>query len=206
MTAMGIVVLGSGVLMAGEKSGEELFVTHCAACHITDLSKMDNKNALVAPPADEVMTHIKEDFASKEKAVGFMSKYILHPDPSKSHCASIETFGLMPSQQGVLTPEQATAVTAMMYDKYPRKEFTEKEKRSGGKHRGMSFDKIDQNHDGVITPREFQLFRARKNHMDPNKFVNTYYFDRLDLNGDGKMERNEFEKMKAQKQRKRQKI
>ena len=198
------VVLGAFAL-AGQSDPHKLFDAHCAACHITDLGKMGNKSALIAPPADEVMTHIKEDFPSKTEAVRFMAEYVLHPDPRKAHCASIETFGVMPSQKGVITPEEAEAITGMMYDTYPRAAFTEQENKGGNKHRGMTFETLDLDGDGAITAKEFQLFRARKNHIDPAKFVNTYYFDRLDLNGDGKMDREEFGKMKAEKRRKRRK-
>ena len=76
------------------------------------------------------------------------------------------------------------------------------EAKEGGGHRGMTFEKLDQNKDGSITAKEFQLFRARKNNIDPSKFVNTYYFDRVDLNHDGKMDQAEFDKMKADKRRK----
>lgn len=190
-------------LSAGEINAAQLFQNNCAVCHITDLAKMDNKNAFIAPPADEIMTHAKEEFGTdKAKAVRFMADYVLAPDPKKSFCASIETFGVMPSQKGVVSKEEAEAIVSMMYDTYPRKAFTDKQKKQGGGHSGMTFDKIDYNKDGAITAKEFQLFRAKKNNIDPNKFVNTYYFDRIDLNGDGKMDQEEFDKMKADKRKK----
>jgi len=198
-----LAALGS-LLSAGETNPQKLFEANCVACHITDLSKMGDKSALIAPPADEIMTHIKEDFRSKDKAVKFMADYILAPDPKTSHCASIETFGLMPAQKGIITPDEATAIVSMMFDAYPRAAFTEQENKEGNKHTGMTFEKLDRNQDGGITAREFQLFRAEKNHIDPNKFTNTYYFDRLDLNGDGKMDQAEFKKMKADKRKKKE--
>ena len=199
------VIATSTLLSANETNATKLFEANCAACHITDLSKMSNKGALIAPPADEIMTHAKEEFgADKAKAVKFMADYVRNPDPMKSFCASIETFGVMPSQKDVVTAEEAEAIVSMMFDAYPRKAFTEMEAKEGGGHRGMTFDKLDQNKDGSITAREFQLFRAGKNNIDPNKFVNTYYFDRIDLNHDGKMDRAEFDKMKADKRRKKQ--
>jgi cytochrome c5 len=195
----------STLLSANEINATQLFETNCAACHITDLSKMSDKSTFIAPPADEIMTHAKEEFgADKAKAVKFMTEYVLTPDPLKSFCASIETFGVMPAQKGIVTEEEVKAIVGMMYDSYPRKAFTEMEAKEGEGHRGMTFEKLDRNKDESITAKEFQLFRADKNHIDPNKFVNTYYFDRLDLNRDGKMDEKEFDIMKADKRRKKQ--
>ena len=195
----------STLLSANEINAKQLFENNCAACHITDLSKMSNKSAFIAPPADEIMTHAKNEFGTdKAKAVKFMAEYVLTPDPLKSFCASIETFGVMPAQKGIVTEEEAKAIVGMMYDSYPRKAFTEMEENEGGGHRGMTFEKLDRNKDGSITAKEFQIFRAEKNNIDPDKFVNTYYFDRLDLNRDGKMDQAEFDKMKADKRAKKQ--
>jgi hypothetical protein len=200
--ALSLVALSS-LSLAGEIDANKLFDANCVVCHTTDLTTMSNKGALIAPPADEIMTHIKEDFTSKEKAVAFIAQYILTPDPQQAHCASIETFGLMPAQKGIITEEESVAISAMMFDAYPRTAFTEQENKEGNKHRGMTFEKLDRNNDGGITAKEYQLFRAEKNDIDPAKFVNTYYFDRLDLNRDGKMDRKEFDIMKAEKRKKR---
>ncbi len=195
----------SSLLSANEINATKLFETNCAACHITDLSKMSNKSTFIAPPADEIMTHAKEEFGTdKAKAVKFMADYVRNPDPMKSFCASIETFGVMPAQKDVVTAQEAEAIVSMMYDTYPRKAFTDMEAKEGGGHSGMTFEKLDYNTDGSITAKEFQRFRAEKNNIDPEKFVNTYYFDRIDLNSDGKMDREEFDKMKAEKRKKKQ--
>jgi hypothetical protein len=195
----------SSLSTANEINATQLFETNCAACHITDLSKMSNKSVFIAPPADEIMTHAKQEFGTdKAKAVKFMAEYIMAPDPMKSFCASIETFGVMPAQKGIITNKEAEAIVAMMYDTYPRKAFTEMEAKEGGGHSGMTFAKLDRNQDNSITAKEFQLFRAEKNHIDPDKFVNTYYFDRVDLNHDGKMDEKEFDIMKADKRAKKQ--
>jgi hypothetical protein len=197
-----VAVLGTAAL-AADMDPQKLFETKCAACHITDLSKMGNKSALIAPPADEIIAHAKEEFgADKAKAVKSMAEYIRNPDPKKTFCASIEYFGAMPTQKDAITPQEAEAIVGMMFDKYPRSAFTEQEDKEGNKHTGMTFEKLDRNHDGVIVAKEYQLFRAEKNRVDPARFVNTYYFDRLDLNGDGKMDEAEFDKMKAEKRKK----
>jgi len=195
----------SSLLSANEINATKLFETNCAACHITDLSKMSNKSTFIAPPADEIMTHAKEEFGTdRAKAVKLMAEYILAPDPMKSFCASIETFGVMPPQKDIITPAEAEAIVGMIYDTYPREAFTEMEAKEGSRHSGMTFEKLDYNKDGSLSAKEFQQFRAEKNHIDLDKFVNTYYFDRIDLNRDGKMDQAEFDKMKADKRKKKQ--
>jgi len=191
------LIAASTLLSANEINTTQLFETKCAMCHITDLSKMKDKSIFIAPPADEIMVHMKEEFQEKDKAMKFMADYILAPDPAKAHCASIEYFGMMPPQKGIITQEEAVAVSGMMYDQYPRDAFVQEEVRGH-----MTFEKLDRNKDGSITAKEFQLFRADKNKIDPNRFVNTYYFDRLDLNHDGKMDQEEYTKMRDEKMRK----
>ena len=187
----------SSVLSASEIDTAKLYEVNCVACHVTDVEQMKNKASLIAPPADEIMQHMKEEFPDKAKAVQFMAEYILAPDPKKTLCASIETFGLMPALKGVISMAEAEAVSSMMYEKYPRDAFVEAEVRGR-----MTFEKLDVNANGSITAKEYQLFRATKNNIDPSKFVNSFYFDRLDLNGDGKMDRTEYDKMREDKRRK----
>lgn len=198
-TLLLILTALSTLLSAADADTEKLFEAKCAMCHITDLSKMKDKSTFIAPPADEIMLHMKEEFTKKEEAVKFMADYILAPDPAKAHCASIEYFGMMPAQKGIITQEEAAAISGMMYDKYPRDAFAQEAVRGH-----MTFEKLDQNKDGSITAKEFQLFRAKKNKIDPNRFVNTYYFDKLDLNHDGKMDQAEFAKMRDEKRSKMQ--
>ncbi len=187
----------STVLSASEIDTGKLYENYCVVCHVTDLEKMKDKASLIAPPADEIMEHMKYEFENKEKAVKFMAEYMLTPDPKKALCASIETFGVMPAQKGIITLEEAEAISSMMFDKYPRKEFIADEVKGR-----MTFEKLDVNVDGSITAKEYQLFRATKNNIDPSKFINSYYFDRLDLNGDGKMDREEYNIMREEKRRK----
>jgi hypothetical protein len=63
----------------------------------------------------------------------------------------------------------------------------------------ITFETIDTNGDGGISPEEFKNFRAKKNGIDPAKFKHDLYFKRIDTNGDGKMDRDEFRKMREAK-------
>jgi hypothetical protein len=96
-------------------SGEELFNSKCAMCHVK--TRPSDKSTLVAPPAMGVMHHIHMTYSNKKDAVAFMSEYILNPQQEKAVCMpkSIKRFGLMPSQKGNITKEEAKIITEWMY-------------------------------------------------------------------------------------------
>jgi len=175
---------------------KKLFTRSCIVCHTATLTDPNNKGNLIGPPADEVLMHVKEKFTNKEEAVKFMVDYIMKPDASKALCASMDKFGLMPSMEGVVSPEEAKEISAMMYDTFPHEEFAQKDKKVRA---GISFETIDTNSDGGISPEEFKNFRAKKNGIDPAKFKHDLYFQRVDTNKDGKMDREEFQRMRESK-------
>ncbi len=90
-------------------------------CHPTQ-TLMD-KSKLITLPADEIMVHVKEAYSTKEDAINFMVDYILKPDISKTLCASIDKFGLMPSMASTVTKEQARVISSMMYENFPPKAY-----------------------------------------------------------------------------------
>jgi len=191
------LILSSVSSTASESiDAKKLFTRSCVVCHTAKLIDPSNKGNLIGPPADEVLMHIKEKFPTKKEAVNFMVDYIMKPDASKALCASMDKFGLMPSMEGVVSPEEAKAISAMMYDTFPHTEFAQKDQKIRA---GISFETIDVNGDGGITPEEFRNFRAKKNGIDPAKFKHDLYFQRIDLNHDGKMDREEFQKMREAK-------
>jgi len=109
----------------------------------------------------------------------------------------MDKFGLMPAMKGSLSPEDAKAVSEMMFEKFPRPDFSKAEKADRSK---ITFATIDSDGDGFITPEEFRNFRAKRNHLDPKSFKQDLYFKRIDLNGDGRMDPREFEAMKKARQ------
>ena len=181
-----------GVIFAN--SGQDIFKSKCVMCHTAKI--VDSKANLIGPPADEVMLHVKEKFSDKNEAVKFMKDYIFNPDPKKALCASMDKFGLMPSQKNVISDKEAQEVLEYMFNNFPRDEYTKKETKS---REQVSFDKIDTNKDGFVSPKEFREFRAKRNGIDVNSFKQDLYFKKIDINGDGKMDKKEFEKMRKEK-------
>jgi len=172
-------------------SAQDTFKAKCVMCHTAKV--VDSKQNLIGPPADEVMLHVKEKFSNKEDAVAFMKDYIFNPNPKKALCASMDKFGLMPSQKNIISNKEAIEVLEYMFDNFPRKEYAKKETKS---REQVSFDKIDTNKDGFVSPKEFREFRAKRNSIDASSFKQDLYFKKIDLNNDGKMDKLEFKKMR----------
>lgn len=97
-----------------------LFEQKCAVCHLKQRPAYEEMKNLIAPPIMGVMTHIKDTKATKTDAVNFINDYIFDPTPAKALCMkeSIERFGLMPSQKGNLSQEEATSIAGYLYDNY----------------------------------------------------------------------------------------
>jgi len=193
-----IAAILANFLNASSINAEDIFNTKCLMCHTNKKIDPSNKANLIGPPADEVMMHVKENFKDKDKAIDFMVDYIFNPDAKKALCASMDKFGLMPSQKGIITKDEAIAVSEYMYEKFPREDFAKKEKKN---RENAKFDIIDTNKDGFISPEEFKVFRAKKNGIDVSKFKNNLFFQKIDLNGDGKMSKEEFEKFRESKRK-----
>jgi len=182
------------VSIAFANNAQDIFKTKCVMCHTAKV--VDSKQNLIGPPADEVMLHVKEKYSNKQEAVKFMKDYILEPDPKKALCASMDKFGIMPSQKGVISEQEAQDVLEYMFDNFPREEYAQKESKDRA---NITFDKLDKDKDGFVSPKEFREFRAKRNNIDANSFKQDLYFKKVDLNSDGKMDKDEFEKMREQK-------
>ena len=104
---------------------EELLRQVCARCHNLDMPPKTSEEEK-APPLYTVTVHLKDwmkgddPSALRGKFIDFVSDYVLHPSRKKSYCdpASLETYGLMPSLEGEITPAQARAVAAAIFDRY----------------------------------------------------------------------------------------
>lgn len=75
---------------------------------------------LVAPPIMGVMKHVKEAKPTRSEAVAFVVDYIFDPSASKAVCMpqAIKRFGLMPSQRGNLSREEALQIAEYLYDHF----------------------------------------------------------------------------------------
>jgi len=199
-TIMTLLLAGAGCLADEAAEAEKLFRLHCTLCHTTRNVSSAEKSRLLGPPVDEVMYHVKEKYPIREDAVKFMADYILEPKVEKALCASMDKFGLMPSMKSSVTPKEAKEIASMMFDVFPRPEFSRQEKKS---REGITFAAIDTDGDGFVSPGEFRDFRAKRNGIDPKEFKADLYFRKIDLDGDGKMSPKEFETMRRQKMKKR---
>jgi len=171
-----------------------LFNSKCAVCHKVEVK---DKASLIAPPINNVMMHVKKSFKDKKEAIAFMKEYVLNPDPKKTICPSIDVFGVMPSQKGVVKEKELEEIVNYLYDNFPNK-IMNKQMHKGmgrGMHRGVGakgFMKRDINGDGFISKEEFNTFRAKKEGIDISKFKYDYFFKKLDKDGDGKLNKSEF--------------
>ena len=117
-----LLLLGAALLFTpmtyAQTSGEELFDTKCASCHVK--MRPNDISTLIAPPAMGVMRHVKMTYDTKEKAVNFITEYALDPQESKAVCMAekIKRFGLMPSQKGKVSKEELTIIAGWMYDNF----------------------------------------------------------------------------------------
>ncbi len=117
-------------------SGEDLFDSKCAMCHVKTPPK--DKSTVVAPALFGVMRHVKMSYPTKSEAIVFMNDYVMNPSKDKSICmpSKIEKFGIMPSQKGNLSKEELDIITSWIYDNFPPKNF--KGRGMGRKMGGMN--------------------------------------------------------------------
>jgi len=164
-------LLGATTLFASSNA-QEIFDAKCSMCHIRTMPPKD-KSTLVAPPIMGVMRHVKMAYPQKQDALKFIVDYVQHPDRAKAVCMKqkISHFGLMPSQKGNITPAEIKEVASWLFDNYPPANFRGdlmKKKRISTNQmhkRGLTFEMIDANSDGVITKEEFATFKKKRMQM-----------------------------------------
>ncbi len=105
---------------SAEENGALLFEQKCSTCHTLYRPHADLMHTMVAPPITGVMKHVKDVKATKAEAASFIVDYLFDPSYSKAICQSqaIERFGLMPSQRGMLSREEAITIAEYLYDNF----------------------------------------------------------------------------------------
>ncbi len=102
----------------------------CSQCHNLDMPPQTSPDEK-APPMMAVTFHVR-DFMKvanpaekRRKFIDFVTDYALNPSAKKSYCdkKSLESYGVMPSQKGNITPEELQAVAGYMYDHYDPEKF-----------------------------------------------------------------------------------
>jgi len=112
--------------------GKKLIEQKCSHCHNLDLPPKtfaDEK----APPMMAVTFHIRDFIKTPNesekipKAIEFIKDYVIHPSASKSFCDkhSLESYGVMPSQEGKVTQDELEAIATYMFEHFTMKNLTE---------------------------------------------------------------------------------
>ena len=105
--------------------GEALIEEKCAKCHNLDMPPKSYENE-IAPSMMAVTFHLKDFIKSPNpsehegKLVSFVKDYVIEPTREKSFCdkASLDSYGVMPSQKGNVTVNELDAIAHYMYATY----------------------------------------------------------------------------------------
>jgi len=111
---------------------KELIVQKCAKCHNLDLPPQTFTDE-IAPPMMAVAFHVKSFMEVNDesrripKAIAFVKEYVIHPSREKSLCdkASLESYGLMPSQRESVSDAELQAIAEYMFSHYTQKNLNE---------------------------------------------------------------------------------
>lgn len=118
-------------LTASNVDGKTLFEQKCNLCHRTSFPQTEeDQKSMQAPPIMAVMNHVnggvtvKEGENKREKVIAFIVDYAQHPSKDKSFCEkhAIERFGVMPSQEQNVTPDELNLIANYLCDTYLPKE------------------------------------------------------------------------------------
>jgi len=105
--------------------GEVLIEQKCATCHNLDMPPKSYEHE-VAPSMMAITFHLKDFIQSNDpseheaKIVDFVKDYVIAPSREKSFCdkASLDSYGVMPSQKGNVTEAELEAIAHYMYATY----------------------------------------------------------------------------------------
>jgi len=114
--------------------GEKLMQQKCASCHNLDLPPKTYEDEK-APPMIAVALHVKSFIETENesqrvpKAKEFVKDYVLYPDIKKSFCdkASLESYGVMPSQKDKLSNDELDAIASYMFEHFTQENLTKEQ-------------------------------------------------------------------------------
>jgi len=132
-----LVLVVFGISACQEKSlqhfnKKELIEKKCAKCHNLELPPSTFEDE-IAPPMMAVAFHVKsfmhvsDESLRIPKAIAFVKEYVVHPSREKSLCdkASLDSYGLMPSQKANLTEDELQAIAEYMFEHFTQKNLNE---------------------------------------------------------------------------------
>jgi len=111
---------------------KELLEKKCSKCHNLELPPETFEDE-IAPPMMAVAFHVKsfmhvnDESLRIPKAIAFVKEYVVHPSREKSLCdkASLDSYGLMPSQKDNLSEDELQAIAEYMFEHYTQKNLNE---------------------------------------------------------------------------------
>lgn len=111
--------------------GKKLIETKCASCHDLNMPPLISDKEL-APPMMAVSFHIANfmkppvETQRVAMATAFVVDYVREPSLDKSYCDkdSLERYGLMPSQKGLVSDVETKAIAEYMFTHYTQENLT----------------------------------------------------------------------------------
>jgi len=89
----------------------------CGSCHATSSHTIGKISEMKAPPMWGMMKMVNKRYSNHEEAKDYIRGFVFEPHEKNMifpH-ASIERFGLMPSQKGKITTEELERVLKVLY-------------------------------------------------------------------------------------------
>ncbi len=114
---------------------EKLLKTKCSICHNLDMPPKTFENEK-APPMMAVAFHVADFIKVSDesmripKAIDFVKDYVINPSASKSFCdkESLETYGVMPSQKGLVSEDELEAIASYLFRHFTQKNLLAEQK------------------------------------------------------------------------------
>lgn len=110
IVGLGLIFAVCGSLFANE--AEALAEKKCGECHVMGVTSKEKLDNMKAPPYWAIAKKARESFNSKEDAIKYIVDFIFNPAKEKMLFpqATIDRFGLMTSQKGKVTEEEAELI------------------------------------------------------------------------------------------------
>ena len=106
------IILSGSILLNASDDVEQLAVEKCNACHLIGPITKEKLKRMSAPPYWALAKKVKTAYPNKNDAINFFVDYIFNPSAEKMLFPkeTKERFGVMPSQKGALSEDEARAI------------------------------------------------------------------------------------------------
>lgn len=106
-----LCLTSSSVLLASTEA-EKLAVKKCTPCHIMGTMSKEKIKKMSAPPYWAIAKKAGEKYSNRADMIKYIVDFTLNPATEKMLFpkATIDKFGLMPSQKGIVTEDEAKQI------------------------------------------------------------------------------------------------